>query len=310
LQIEEVERPVPKESEVLISVRATTVNRTDYAILTGQPFIMRFFTGLLQPSSPIPGSDFAGEVIEIGSSVSRFKVGDRVWGFNDEGLASQAEFMCYSQEENIAIFPESLTFEQAAASLEGVHYGLNFLNKVQIKAGQKVLVNGATGAIGSAILQFLVHQDIEVDAVCGGENLDLIKGLGAAHVFNYEKEDFTQSEKVYNHIFDAVGKSTFGKCKPMLKEGGTYISSELGPYAQNPFLALYTKFFGKKKVLFPLPTDIKESMAHISKLVLAGKFQPVIDRYYPLDEIAAAYQYVNTGQKIGNVVIRYQNQVS
>lgn len=304
LKVELVPVPVLKDQEVRIRVHATTVNRTDLAILSGKPFIMRLFTGLSKPKMPTPGTDFAGVIEAVGDKVQAFKIGDKVWGFNDEGLASQATYMRFSERGNIGLMPASLSFEQAAASLEGAHYARNFINKVTLQAGQQVLVNGASGAIGSALVQFLKYHQLTVTAVCGTENIARIKALGADRVIDYKTADFTQEAAQYDYVFDAVGKSTFSKCKPLLKEKGIYISSELGPNAQNPFLALITPLFGGKKVIFPLPTDIKASMLFIKDLIEKWQFTPLIDRTYALEEIAAAYQYVALGQKVGNVVVK------
>ncbi len=303
LRIQELEKPVPKDDEVLIKVHATTVNRTDCAVLTARPFVMRFFTGLLKPAVPTPGTDFAGVVEAAGRKVTHFKAGDHVWGFKDDGLASQAEYMTFPENKAIALMPQGLSFAQAAASIEGAHYALNFVNKVKLRPGQKVLVNGATGAIGSAAVQLLKHYDLYVTAVCGTENVELVRSLGADKVIDYKKEDFTQDHEKYDFAFDAVGKSTFGKCRPLLNEGGVYISSELGPYGQNVYLPLVTSLTGGKKVVFPIPSDIRRSMVFIGDLIGKGKFRPVIDRTYPLERIAEAYEYVASGQKIGNVII-------
>lgn len=305
LKIETVEKPVPKADEVLIRVHATTVNRTDVAILTGKPYIMRLFTGLMKPSSPTPGTDFAGIVEELGSNVNSFKVGDHVWGFHDEGLSSQAEYMTFSENKAILKMPEGLSFEQAAASLEGVHYAINFLNKVEIKPGQKILINGATGAIGSALLQMLTFYKTSVTAVCNTKNIDLIKSLGAVKIYDYEREDFTKDKEKYTYVVDAVGKSTFRKCKHLLEPGGAYISSELGPGAQNAFLALITPLISKKKVIFPFPNNKKGSILFIKDLIEQGKFTAVIDRTLPKEQIAEAYAFVASGQKTGNVVIKW-----
>ncbi len=303
LKIETVEKPTPKDNEVLIRVYATTVNRTDCAVLTGKPLIMRLFTGLIKPKLPTPGTDFAGKIEAVGNGVKSFQVNDKVWGFDDQGLGSQAEYMCFSAEGTITKMPDNITYEQAAASLEGAHYAYNFINKVKLQAGQKVLVNGATGAIGSAILQFLKYYNIYVTAVCNTENTGLIKALGADKIIDYHKEDFTNDNEKYDFVFDAVGKSTFAKCKPLLKKNGIYISSELGPNIQNPLLALITPFFGGKKVVFPIPSNIKGSMSFIGELIEKGKFKAVIDRTYPLENISEAYKYVASGKKTGNVVI-------
>ena len=305
LTVEEIEKPSPKAKEILVRVYATTVNRTDCAVLTGKPYIMRLFLGARKPRNPIPGTDFAGVVEAVGSEVSKFKPGDKVWGFSDEGIGSQAEYMCISEKKPIGHIPEGLGFEEAAASLEGAHYALNFLNKVDIQPEQNILVNGATGAIGSAMVQILKYRGVRVTAVCNTPNIETIKDLGADRIIDYLVEDFTRDSERYDHVFDAVGKSTFGRCKPLLKEGGAYISSELGPNWENPFLAIRTSLGAKKKVKFPLPSNVSKSIAYIKDLIEQGKFKPLIDRTYPLTRIAEAYEYVSSGQKTGNVVITY-----
>lgn len=303
LKIETIDKPVPKEYEILIKVSATTVNRTDCAVLTGKPFVMRFFTGLFKPNLLIPGTDFAGKIVAIGKNVKSFSVNDNVFGFNDVGLASQAEYMTISEKGNILTIPENTTYKQAAASIEGAHYAYNFTKKIDLKDGQKILINGATGAIGSALLQLINQYDIQITAICNTKNIELIKSLGANKIFDYVKEDFTSYDEKYDFILDAVGKSTFGKCKPLLKNGGIYISSELGPWAQNPFLALKTSLIGDKRVIFPFPSDIKGSMIFIKNLLEKEKFKPVIEKEYLLENISEAYNYVCSGQKTGNVII-------
>jgi NADPH:quinone reductase-like Zn-dependent oxidoreductase len=299
LTVSELPTPVPSSNEVLIKVHAVTVNRTDCAILTGKPFIMRLFTGMFKPKRPVPGTDFAGVVEQAGKDVTRFKPGDRVFGFNDMGLASQAEYMTLGEHKNIDAIPGSIGFEQAAASLEGAHYAINFLNKVKLQAGQKALVNGATGAIGSALVQFLK----QVTATCAAKNMERVKALGADAIIDYEQQDFTKSGGQYDYVMDAVGKSTFGKCKRLLGKKGIYISSELGPWMQNPLLALVTPLGGVRKVIFPVPSNIKASMAYIKKLLEEGKFHPLMDRTWPLTAISEVYEYVMTGQKTGNAVV-------
>jgi NADPH:quinone reductase-like Zn-dependent oxidoreductase len=215
--------------------------------------------------------------------------------------------MTLSADNALAILPDTITYEQAAASLEGAHYAYNFINKVKLTRGQKALVNGATGAIGSSLVQLLHYSGVEVTAVCGTQNIDLIKSLGAHRVIDYTANDFTKDNQQYHFIFDAVGKSSFGKCKPLLLPGGTYISSELGPNWENIYLPLVTAVIGNKKVIFPVPLNIKRSIMFIKKLFEQGHFKAVIDRKYPLEKIAEAYQYVVSGQKIGNVVITLED---
>ncbi len=303
LSIKEVEIPKPKDNEVLVRVYATTVNRTDCGILWAKPFIMRFITGLFKPKSPTPGTDFAGKIEAVGKNVTAFETGNRVWGFNDEGLGSHAEYIAIAANKAITTIPANFTYEQAAASAEGAHYAYNIINKVKLQAGQKVLVNGATGAIGSALVQLLKSFDIYVTAVCGTNGIALVKSLGADKVIDYTAKDFTKDDGKYDFVFDAVGKSTFAKCKPLLHPNGIYISSEPGPGLQNLFLALFTPLLGGKKVIFPFPSNIKRSLSFIKDLVEKGKFKPLIDRKYLLDQIAEAYRFVASGQKVGNVII-------
>lgn len=301
IKIEEVEKPIPKANEVLVKIHNTTVNRTDCANLTAKPFIMRFFLGFFKPKKVIIGIDFAGKIVSIGKDVKSFKIGDSVMGFDDSGSESHAEYLVET-EENLFPIPRNITFKQAAASIEGAHYAYTFIQKTNIKAGQKVLINGATGAIGSALVQFLKPYDVEITATCNTKNIELIKTLGADKIFDYTKEDFTKSEDKYDFIFDTVGKSTFGKCKPILTAKGVYVSSELGPFAQNIFYPLLNGI-SKKKLIFPIPFSKKVTIPFIIDLLKNDQFKPLIDREYSLQEIANAYEYVLTGQKTGNVVI-------
>jgi|CXWL01.1.fsa_nt_gi NADPH:quinone reductase-like Zn-dependent oxidoreductase len=295
--------PVPKDDELLIRVHAATVNRTDCAILLGKPFVMRFFCGLLKPTHAATGCDFAGEVHATGKSVTRFKVGDRVWGFDDEGLGSHSQYLTLSQSKAMAKVPDGISCQQAAASAEGAHYALNFLNKVVLKPGHSVMLNGATGAIGSALLQLIKHHGAQVTATCATPHIERVRALGADRVIDYSIDDFTRDRQRYDVVFDAVGKSTFGRCRPLLKPGGVYISSELGPYVQNPLLALVTPLLGGKKVVFPLPFNPQASLDVIQGLLEKRAFNPLIDRTFPLEEIQAAFKLALSGEKIGNVVL-------
>jgi len=200
-----------------------------------------------------------------------------------------------------------MTYEEAAPSTEGAHYALSFIRNANIQSGQRVLINGATGAIGSAAVQLVKYFGADVTAVCSTKNVALVKSLGADKVLDYTKEDFTKDDQMYDAVFDTVGKSSFSRCKPLLKPGGIYISSELGYMAQNPILALVTPIIGNKKVKFPIPKHSDENIALFKKLIEAGKFKGVIDRCYPLEEIIEAYKYVETGQKTGNVVITVEH---
>ncbi|GAH37710.1 unnamed protein product, partial [marine sediment metagenome] len=296
LQLKEVEKPTPKDNKVLIKIYAATVNRTDCATLRAKPFFARFFTGIFKPNNPIFGTEFAGEIEAVGENVSSFKVGDIVFGFNENSFGAHAEYMTMSEDKALTTIPKNITYEQAAASTEGAYYAYNFINKVNLESGQKVLVNGATGSIGSAAVQFLKYFGVNVTAVCNTKDFELVKSLGAEKTIDYTKEDFTKNDQKYNYVFDAVGKSSFAKCKPLLQPGGVYMSSELGFMAQNIFFALITPIIGNKKVIFPLPSDCKGSILFVKKLIEKGKFKTVIDRKYPLEQIVEAYKYVEKGQ--------------
>lgn len=303
LNIIETEIPKVRENELLVKVHATTVNRTDCANLTGKPFVVRIFTGITGPMKTTPGTDFAGEVMEVGKEVTGFDPGDRVFGFDDNGLSSMAEYMCISSKKPIRHIPLGLSYSDAAASAEGAHYAINFLNKVKLRSGEKALVNGGTGAIGSSLIQLLKHSGLEVVATGPTKHLETLRSLGAKRTINYETDDFTKDEEKFDYVFDSVGKSTFGKCKALLVKDGIYISSELGPYAQNPFLAISTTFSEGQKVRFPLPLNIPESLKIISELIESGHYKPLIDRSYPLEKVSDAFEYVMSGKKIGNVIL-------
>ena len=302
IRVVNMPKPLPNPTEVLIRIKATTINRTDCGVLTGAPYIFRFFVGWPKPRTPILGTDCACIVEAVGEKVTKFKVGDKVWGFDDNGLPSQAEYLVYQEDKNILPIPDALSFKEAAACAEGAHYAVNFLKYVKLNPESKVLVNGATGGIGSALVQLLKSQGVHVTATANSKNMDLIRSLGLEKVIDYEKEDFTKLSEAFDVIFDAVGKSTFGKCKSMLNKNGCYLSSELGDGIENLYLPLITKLKGGKRVLFPLPTDIKGSMMVIQKMVIEGKFRPIIEKSFSIDQAREAYQYVVSGQKTANVV--------
>ena len=306
VQISEIDKPTIKADELLIKVHATTVNRTDCGFRSAKPFIVRFFSGLTRPRATVLGNEFAGVVEEVGSGVVSFGVGDRVFGYNEDRFGAHAEYMSISESQPLATIPEGLAFEDAAPSTEGSHYALSFIQTAKVQAGQDVLVYGATGAIGSAAVQLLKSLGAIVTAVCSTENVELVKGLGADRVVDYMTEDFTQDEQSYHVVIDAVGKSSYGRCKRLLNHNGIYLSSDLGPRSQNPILAIVTPIFGGKRVKFPIPKQDKGMARHFKELIESGRFKPVIDRTYSLDQIVEAYRYVETGQKIGNVVISVQ----
>ncbi|GHE36304.1 NAD(P)-dependent alcohol dehydrogenase [Streptomyces capitiformicae] len=305
IRIAEVDKPSVGDRDVLVRVMATTVNRTDCAYRAARPFFVRPATGLARPRRTVLGTEYAGVVDAVGGGVTSFTVGDRVFGYNEDafGFGAHAEYLSVPADGAIATMPTNVTFEEAAPGTEGSHYALAFIRKADIRAGQDVLVHGATGAIGSAAVQLLKHHGATVTAVCGTPHLELVKSLGADRVVDHTAQDFTEDEQRYDAVFDAVGKSTFGRCKRLLKPGGVYLSSDLGPGWQNLLLPLVTPLFRGRKVKFPFPKQDQEMVRYLRDLIEAGEFRPVIDRRYPLDEIVDAHRYVETGQKIGNVVI-------
>lgn len=299
----EVPEPEVQPDEIKIKVKGASVNRSDVPLLTAKPFIMRFGAGMFKPKKKILGSEFAGEIVEIGSDVQSCKVGDRVFGFNDAGNEAYAEFLIQKEDADFIELPKNTSFQTAAISMEGFHYARNMINKVDLKPGDKVLVNGATGGIGSAAVQLLKYYNAEVFAVGNTEGLDMINRLGADEIMDYRKDDFTKLNRKFRLVLDTVGKSSFKACSSILESDGVYISSELGKNSINILLALWTPWFSKKKVIFPIPYERKQSIILARKLMLEGHYEPVLDRSYRLDQIREAFQYVMTGQKIGNVAI-------
>lgn len=303
ITIREIPVPQPKDNEVLINVRACTVNRTDCGWLHGTPWVARIMSGIPTPKNKILGTEFAGEIVAVGSAVSKFKVGDVVFGFSEFKFGAQAEFMVMPEDGMLATVPRGFTFAEAAAMVEGAYYAQNYIKELNAGPGTTVLLNGACGGIGSAALQLLVAMGAEVTAVCTTQTVDLMMKLGAKEVIDYTKEDFTQFDNKYDVVFDAVGKSSFGKCKKLLKPRGIYTSSELGYMCQNLFYAVVTPLLGGKKLSFPLPKLTMNTILYLRELAEKGSYKPVIDREYLLDQIGDAYRYVESGQKVGNVVI-------
>ncbi|WP_373512672.1 NAD(P)-dependent alcohol dehydrogenase [Persicitalea sp.] len=303
LEIREAPIPQPQENEVLVKVKATTVNRTDEGVLLGKPFIFRFFVGFPKPRLSTTGTDFSGVVVDKGSDVSNFKIGDEVYGFLDTGLGTHAEYVCVAADKPIFRKPDTISHEAAAASLEGAHYAYFFLERVKIKPGDRVLVNGATGAIGNAAIQLLLHRGAKVTFTYPTDSYEKVKYLPAERMIDYLKEDFTEQSELFDFVFDAVGKSSFGACKHLLKPGGIYISSELGPNGENIPLSIMGLFKKGKRVVFPFPGSPKVSIPAIRELIEQGQYAPLIDRVYALDDIGEAFDYMLTGQKRGNVVV-------
>jgi NADPH:quinone reductase-like Zn-dependent oxidoreductase len=301
LRLEEVERPVPEDDEVLVKIHATTVNRTDCGFRSGKPFISRFFTGLRRPKNKILGMELAGEVEAVGTAVTEFEVGDYVFG--GKGFGAHAEFVCIRESAPLAHKPDGMTFEEAAAVYDGASLALACLRKADLRRGRNILIYGASGSVGTAGVQLARYFGADVTAVCNTKNLELVRSLGADEVVDYTQEDFTKNGKTYDVIFDAVGKHSFRRCRRSLKPRGTYIDTDLGFLWHVPLLALVTRWIGDKRVKLGIARYTKKDVLLLRELIEAGKYRAVIDRRYPLQDVVEANRYVETEQKTGNVVL-------
>jgi NADPH:quinone reductase-like Zn-dependent oxidoreductase len=303
VRIAEVAKPAANDHEVLVKVHATTVNRTDCGFRGARPFFTRFFTGLRRPRVRVQGGEFAGQVEAVGRGVTSFVVGDRVFGFTGERFGAHAEYLTIPEDGSLATIPTGMTYEQAAPGTEGAIYALSSITTAKVRRGQVVLVHGATGAIGSAAVQLLKVLGAQVTATCDTRRMELVRGLGADRVVDYTAGDFTRDAQAYDVVFDAVGKSSFLRCRRLLKPRGSYLWSDLGPMWQNLFFSLVTPPFGRRKSLFRPPRHDQETVRYLRELLESGAFRPLIDRRCPLEQIVEAYRYVETGRKIGSVVI-------
>jgi NADPH:quinone reductase-like Zn-dependent oxidoreductase len=300
LRFEEVERPVPADDEVLVKVHATTVNRTDVGLRSAELFISRFVTGLRRPRNRILGMEFAGEVEAVGPEVTEFKVGDRVFGGKSSG--AWAEYIAVKERDPLAHMPADMTFDQAAAIFDGASLALVCLQAAGPLQGKSVLVYGASGSVGTAGVQLARHFGADVTAVCSTRNIELVQSLGPDAVIDYTQEDFTRNGKRYDVIFDAVGKTSFKRCRRSLKRGGTFVDTDLGFMVNVPLLVLATRW-SDKKVKMGITRYAKEDLLLFKQLIEAGEYRAVIDRTYPLEDVIEANRYVETGQKTGNVVL-------
>ncbi|HSS93714.1 MAG TPA: NAD(P)-dependent alcohol dehydrogenase [Candidatus Dormibacteraeota bacterium] len=308
LRLEEVDRPVPKEDEVLVQVHATTVNRSDVHIREANrrgglavTFLSRMVSGLRRPRQPILGSEFAGNVVAAGVAVKEFAIGDRVFGSTGLRFGAHAEFVCVRESRRIAHMPAGMSFEQAAPICDGALNALMCLKQADLRKGRRILIYGASGAIGTAGVQLARYYDADVTAVCSTRNLELVKSLGADRVIDYTKEDFTKNGQTYHVIFDAVGKHSFKRSRDSLEPGGVYLPTD---GVENLVLALWPSRAGDKRVVFQIPPrQTKQDVLFLKELVEAGKFRPVIDRCYPLEDVVEATRYVETERKTGNVVL-------
>jgi NADPH:quinone reductase-like Zn-dependent oxidoreductase len=304
LEPAEVEKPTPKPNEVLIRVFATTVTTADCMMRRGDTFLSRILLGLLKPKGKfqILGTEFSGKIEAVGSRVKKYKQGDEVYAFRGFGTGCYAKYKCMSEAGSIAIKPNNTSYEEAASVVDGATTALFFLKeKANIQEGQKVLINGASGSIGTFAVQLAKYFGAEVTGVCSTKNIELVKSLGADVVVDYTKEDFSKNGDTYDIIFDTVGKSSFNNCKKVLKSNGKYISTVM---TFNLIIqSLLTKPGNKKKVIFAMSLNKTETLNYLRLLIEEGKIKTIIDRQYPLEELPAAHEYVEKGHKTGNVVI-------
>ena len=296
-RLEEVERPVPGDDQVLVRVHTTTVTRTDCGIRAGKPWIVRFFAGLRRPKQLILGMEFAGEVEAVGSAVTDFAPGDRVFGVR--GAGAHAEFVAVRESAAMAHMPEGMTFEEAAAVCDGACIALSCLGGEPLGEGVSILVNGASGSVGTAIVQLARHFGADVTAVCDTERLELARSLGADRVIDYTCEDFTKNDETYDIVFDAVGKHSYRRARGSLKQGGVFVSTD---GLSNALYALPAKV-SDKRLRFGIAKYRKDDVLFLKQLIEAGEFRAVIDRTYPLEDIVEATRYVEKGMKTGNVVL-------
>jgi NADPH:quinone reductase-like Zn-dependent oxidoreductase len=297
LRLEEVERPVPKDDEVLVRIHATTVNQTDCHIRRARPFLWRFFAGLLRPKRKVLGTELAGEVEEVGAAVSEFEVGDHVFGMR---WGAHAEFVCVREAGLLAHMPAGMTFDEAAAICGGATAALAHLRRANVGKGTRLVVYGASGSCGTAAVQLAKHLGAHVTAVCNTKNVELVRSLGADEVIDYLHKDFTKNGETYDVVLDAVGKHSFLRSRGSLKPGGLFVATDR---LYNFVLALWTSRLGDKKVVFTIARPAKEDVTFLKELIEAGEYRAVIDRSYALEDVVEATRYVETWQKTGNVVL-------
>ena len=301
LRLEEVARPAPKPDEVLIRVHATTVNRTDCGLRAGEPFVSRLISGFPRPRWRILGTELAGTVEAAGAAVTQFTAGDEVFGVNAWRFGAHAEFVCVRERGPLAPKPAGMSFEEAAAVCDGAALALGCLRAASVRQGRSILIYGASGSIGTAAVQLARYMGANVTAVCNTAYVELVRSLGADHVIDYTRADFTQNGEAYDIVFDAVGMQPFGRCRNSIRPGGAYLATD---HLHNLALVLWTSMIGNRKVLFPIPPKYtKEDVLLLKQLIEEGHYRAVVDRRYLLDDVVDATAYVETKQKTGNVVL-------
>ena len=310
LQLKEVEKPTPKDNEVLIKTRATTVTSGDWRVRSlnvpaGFGLIIRLVLGVSRPKQPVLGTELAGVIESVGKDVGKFKVGDQVFSFSDSAMGCYAEYKCMPEDGAIALKPANLTFDEAAALSFGGTTALDFFRRGKLQSGERVLINGASGGVGTAAVQLARHFGADVTGVCSTANVELVRSLGASHVIDYTKEDFTQNGETYDVIVDTAGTAPFSRSKASLKERGRLLMvlGGLPDMLQIPWVSMTSS----KKVIAGPAAGRAEDLRFLAGLAEAGKFKPVIDRRYPFEQIAEAHRYVDTGRKKGNVIITLEH---
>ena len=304
LRIEEVERPVPKDDEILIRVRASTVSQSDTHARRPDPFLWRLAFGLRRPRLRTLGVELAGEVVAVGTSVREFKVGDEVFGKPSHYFGAHAEYVCSSERAALAPKPAGMSFDEAAAVCDGASQAIDALRKAGVGEGRRIVVYGASGSLGTAAVQLAKHFGAHVTAVCGTDHVELVRSLGADEVIDYRREDFTTNGQTYDAIIDAVGKYSFRRGRRALKPGGTYVATDGGRFLLET-LAFYvaTRFVGSRRVTTAMGRRIKQDVLLFKELIEAGRFRPVVDSRYPMDQVVQAHRYVEGWHKAGNVVL-------
>jgi NADPH:quinone reductase-like Zn-dependent oxidoreductase len=304
LRIEEVERPVPKDDEILIKVRASTVTQTDTHARRADLFLWRFVFGLRRPRMRTLGVELAGEVEAVGAAVSEFKVGDEVFGHPSTFFGAHAEYVCVSERAALAHKPAAMSFDEAAAVCDGASQALGTLRQADAREGSRLVIYGASGSLGTAAVQLAKHLGAHVTAVCGTNHVELVRSLGADEVIDYRQQDFTKNGQTYDAIIDAVGKYSFRRGRRTLKPGGVYVATDGGRFlVETIALLVVTRWVGSKRVRGGIGRRIKEDVLFLKELIEVGAFRAVVDRRYPMDQVVEAHRYVETWQKAGNVVL-------
>jgi NADPH:quinone reductase-like Zn-dependent oxidoreductase len=306
LLLKEVKKPEPGNNEVLIKIHATTASSADVIMRRSASFVSRAILGFRKPRKKyeIMGLELAGEIESLGKDVKRFRQGDQVFGFTGFNPGTYAEFKCMNEKGSLALKPSNMSFEEAASVVDGASTALFFLrDKAKIKRGQKVLILGASGGIGTFAVQLATFFGAEVTGVCSTSNLDLVKSLGADKVIDYTKEDFTKSGETYDIIFDTAGKSSFKQCKTALTKNGYYLVTT-GAIIKNYLLTFWTALASHKKFVFAMSVEKAEALKFLTELIEAGKLRSVIDKIFPLENMIEAHRYIEKGHKQGNVAIK------